>query len=767
MSAMPNNLKPFVLAMLAWAITAAVGQSDFGYYVESHVARRIEFKLRQFFGLEPQLDPKVVLLSYDNATLEKVRSDDLELDLWGKIISGIAQRQPRMILIDKGFVIPRGLEQAEAFTKLISGLSVPIVIGGYVQEQGGLSRNRVDVEQPGFDLIKMTKPEAAKTLTPDDLPWLPLTPGSFVGPVQSLQAAFKSIGHFQVEAYGMVRPLIRVSGTHGIPHMTLRAAESMALGHDSFTVNQVRVDLDERHLIVPNIISSHHLDQRAVSLRSFVHQATVGLDITGVKAGDVVVILPMMFPGNTDWVDTPLQRIQGGYVITSMLNSVLTGNWLRTFNYRNLLVALACMAGLLLAVRLRPLAFGVTLALGTVSIVATGIGSFCWFGMIVPWIFPAIGILVSGGVVFANESIENEFKMNNLKSALQGRISKSRIDQIIQDPSSLHVAPAEKVISIMFVDIVGFSQLSERQTPEETFSSLKELFALLRDVVMAFGGVVDKTLGDGLLCYFGYGPDGHDSPFDHADQALACGIGIQEAVLAANLRNAAVGRAIYPLRIGVNTASSYIGNIGDADHYDFTIIGNGVNLAKRLEAACQHYCVNIGASTFDALARRVELESRLTKRLIPIKNLADPVECYEMNPFADRPEDVKRVTAEYRSAMGIERKCERWPVPSHVPILLSSPYGVGQLADFSKSGFAVTLHKYLGAGVQIEFVLQRENQAGHGGLDPIVVLGEVRWGRATESGYLHGILIKNMTEAKKEELVKAFRECVQKVRKVS
>jgi class 3 adenylate cyclase len=391
-------------------------------------------------------------------------------------------------------------------------------------------------------------------------------------------------------------------------------------------------------------------------------------------------------------------------------------------------------------------------------IVIFAIASSLQTGILIPWFNPVSSMIVCVVGVSWYRFRLNEERRLALRVALSGRIDKSRIDYIVKNPRVLDEVPAGKVVSIMFMDIVGFSQISERLTPQQAFLDLKAMFDLMRTQIISFGGMVDKTLGDGMLAYFGYGIDGKESTREHADAALLCAISIQKALLERNLLAAEQGKAIYPLRIGINTSSVFIGNVGDADYFDFTVIGNGVNLAKRFESACQHYSVMLGASTYDLLLGKESLRAKLTRKLIPIKHSEAPHEAYECQAFEDRQADILIVTEAYRKTLGIERKDSRWPVPGHVDIFLESRFGRARINDFSISGLSILLPTYIGNGVGMDLVLLVPEALQNQTMGSTLVMHvEVRWGRAVNLGYLHGVMITNLSSTQKENLVEILR----------
>jgi class 3 adenylate cyclase len=171
----------------------------------------------------------------------------------------------------------------------------------------------------------------------------------------------------------------------------------------------------------------------------------------------------------------------------------------------------------------------------------------------------------------------------------------------------------ELTVSIMFVDVIGFTSFAERAEAPEVVAALNALFEVMVPVVARHGGHVDKFMGDGMLAVFG-APEGYA---DHADRAVAAGLEIVRAV------NGGPG----PLRIGVgiNTGRVVAGSIGGAGRLNFSVIGDAVNVSARVEAATRDVGEDllITRATCEALTRELPLASRGT---VPLKGKAAPVE---------------------------------------------------------------------------------------------------------------------------------------------
>jgi adenylate cyclase len=140
---------------------------------------------------------------------------------------------------------------------------------------------------------------------------------------------------------------------------------------------------------------------------------------------------------------------------------------------------------------------------------------------------------------------------------------------------------ALREVTILFADLRGFTTLSERLSPEASLRLLNRCFERLVPEIESRGGIVDKFVGDEIMALFGT-----PQPLpDAADQALRAALGMRQALAALNLDLAAGGQPAIACGIGLNTAHVIAGNIGTAARLNYTVIGDGVNLAKRIESA--------------------------------------------------------------------------------------------------------------------------------------------------------------------------------------
>jgi class 3 adenylate cyclase len=311
------------------------------------------------------------------------------------------------------------------------------------------------------------------------------------------------------------------------------------------------------------------------------------------------------------------------------------------------------------------------------------------------------------------------------------------------------LSPREEVVTVLFLDIIGFSAASLSRTPAEAFRDLKTMFDRITRIVEAHGGTVDRTLGDGLLAYF-TANDVCEIFGTHADRALACGVAIHHAQIEVTL---SAGKdfagSVLPMRIGINTGRVYMGDLGNEDRHDFTIIGTAVNLGQRLEAACEINRIMVGEDTMAMAEIYSEATNGMRRRPIVAKSYQEPVNAFEFDPFLDDSESTRRFITAYRNFAQMDRSEERLYCESASLIMVTS-HGHAQVINVSRSGVMLRFDKYIARGLVI-YVSQVIAKVEHLDVSPMFL--EVRWGNPeTETNYLHGCLLKSFSEDQKSEL---------------
>ncbi len=221
------------------------------------------------------------------------------------------------------------------------------------------------------------------------------------------------------------------------------------------------------------------------------------------------------------------------------------------------------------------------------------------------------------------EDISTEKRM---KSTMSRYLDPAIADQLMSDAASEDILGGQSSeITVLFSDIRSFTAIAEALGAQGTVQMLNEYFTIMVDCITREGGMLDKFIGDALMAGFGI-PISYD---DNEDRAVRAAIAMYVELQKWNLVRAARGQDPVDHRVGVNTGLVVSGNIGSPKRMDYTMIGDGVNLAARLESACKHYSAGIliSESTRDRLRGTYRLRD---VDMVVVKGKTRPVGIYEV-----------------------------------------------------------------------------------------------------------------------------------------
>ena len=177
-----------------------------------------------------------------------------------------------------------------------------------------------------------------------------------------------------------------------------------------------------------------------------------------------------------------------------------------------------------------------------------------------------------------SEKIEQERK---IRSKMERYHSPAVIDEIVKGVVSADEQEIRsREVSVLFADISGFTTVSETKEPEEVAEFLSHFFSCAVESIFAYGGTLDKFIGDAVMAFFG-APIAQD---DHADRAVLAGLMMQRLVGDWNAERAKQGLAEVKIRVGINSGPAVVGNVGTEKRVDYTVLGSAVNIASRLES---------------------------------------------------------------------------------------------------------------------------------------------------------------------------------------
>jgi len=293
----------------------------------------------------------------------------------------------------------------------------------------------------------------------------------------------------------------------------------------------------------------------------------------------------------TPFVETSHQLTPGVEILATLLENVLTGQAITHAGNRWAL--LVTTAALLLAfpalVRWRPVWSGIWI-IALAGLVAAGT---VWLFAKQHYWLPAGSSIAALGTLYVAMGILSYVselrRVERIKNAFGKYVSPQVVKQMISRPELLKLGGERCDLTVLFADLAGFTAISEKLAPENVAKVVNIYLTGMTEVILAEGGTVDKFIGDAVMAFWGAPlPDP-----DHALHAVRSAIGMQAAMHRLQPRFAELGCGAMAVRIGINSGPVVVGNMGSEDRFDYTVMGDSVNLASRLEAVNKIYGTGI------------------------------------------------------------------------------------------------------------------------------------------------------------------------------
>jgi adenylate cyclase len=195
--------------------------------------------------------------------------------------------------------------------------------------------------------------------------------------------------------------------------------------------------------------------------------------------------------------------------------------------------------------------------------------------------------------------------------------------KLTQGGQVLDLGGIRREITVLFLDIRGFTAISEARSPEEVVNILNSLFEIVNKVIFNHGGTLDKYIGDAVMAVF-------NAPLDmenHENQAVQVAVEIQRNIAEHAEEYEKLYGAEIGVGIGINSGEAVVGNIGTKERTDYTAIGDVVNIAARLEAKSEKGEILIGRSTKEKLSTQYGVD---LKGLVNLDGKKEPIEVYRV-----------------------------------------------------------------------------------------------------------------------------------------
>ena len=479
--------------------------------------------------------------------------------------------------------------------------------------------------------------------------------------IVELQGAATYVGHIDVppDADGVVRraPLIRRFDRRYFPAFDVQVARTFlqkevptldiaAYGIAGIRLGERYIPLDEEgRLLVRHrkpgsfakVSIADILEQRADP--ALVRGRVVLVGNTAVGIGDARV--------------TPYgATLPGVEIRASIIESLLQGDALQRPEWMMVLdIAFMAAAALLLIILLPRLGVtgGGVLAAGVLAgYVALALYLFRSEGLWLNLVYPTLLI----ALLFATETLVEYFftfsEKRYLKRAFAHYVPPTVVDDLVADTDKLRLGGEKRELTVLFSDIRGFTTLSEAMAPEDLVKLMNEYFTVMTEKVFQQRGSLDKYIGDAIMALFG-------APVaEPRHAACACRAAIEMVRALQPLRESWRARGIPSIDIGVgiNTGPMVVGNMGSASRFNYTVVGDAVNLASRIEHLNKEYGTSILLSEYTYEPVKDEFRAAREVDMVRVRGRAQPVRLYEL--FAD--DHAFAWLDDYRAAYAVMRE---------------------------------------------------------------------------------------------------------------
>jgi adenylate cyclase len=471
--------------------------------------------------------------------------------------------------------------------------------------------------------------------------------------LEVLSDSAESAGYYTVKSDpdGVVRwmPLILQCGRHIYPPLAVVCAwhylgkPQLLVAADGYGVQGIQMG--------PRFIPTDETGQLLINYlgppRTFSH-LSIG-DILGDRTpkgtfADRIVLVGATAMGTHDLRSTPVSPLFPGVEIhATVIDNILAGDFLAKPEWSRAIdllaiVLLCALVGLALPRLSAVKGLGFTAGLSLLYVLIA-CGLFVHFQVWLNMLYPLLSLMLAYTVLTAYRYLTEERERRRIKGAFRRYVAPLVIEEMLKAPDRLTLGGQEKVLTVLFSDLWGFTGYSENYAPHEMIAFLSEYFDRMSQEVFRHWGTLKEYVGDELMAIFGAPLD---QP-DHAQRACSTALAMRRALAALREEWVPLGRPALRARTGINSGPMLVGNLGSRYRFAYGALGDNVNLGSRIEGLNREYGTEIliGENT----ARLVGDAFRLREvDMVRVKGRQTALRVYELLAKAGEalPEQVER-----------------------------------------------------------------------------------------------------------------------------
>jgi adenylate cyclase len=270
--------------------------------------------------------------------------------------------------------------------------------------------------------------------------------------------------------------------------------------------------------------------------------------------------------------------------------------------------------------------------------------------------YPLLNLVLTYTGITGYRYMTEEREKKKVRGAFQHYLTASVVEQMLKNPEKLRLGGEKKDLTVLFSDIRGFTSISEHMTPEALVKFLNEYLTQMTDIIFKYDGLLDKYMGDAIMAIWGAPLD---QP-DHAPRACYTALDMVDELRVLQGKWTADGMPRLNIGIGINAGPMVVGNMGSDRRFDYTVMGDSVNLGSRLEGLNKVYGTNIIVSEMTYERVREEILGRELDS-VRVKGKDQPVKIYELIVRRSQASSEQKVRVEEFHAALADYRNRQWP----------------------------------------------------------------------------------------------------------
>ncbi|TAL30716.1 MAG: adenylate/guanylate cyclase domain-containing protein [Spirochaetes bacterium] len=398
-------------------------------------------------------------------------------------------------------------------------------------------------------------------------------------------------------------------------------ADRMAKPNDA---REIRIPIDDKGFMDINFIGG----PGSFSNIPYYYFVKDGKDTSKSLENKILLVAAYSVTGvSTDIHKSPYGDLFGIEHHANALNTILNQDFIVKFSEgQNLL--LLFVISLLMGFTVSKFSIVKSLIVTVLLSVAYVVAAYLLFdkaNIIIAFATPIIQVGATFTVITVYRVLTEQREKKYIRQTFSKFVSKSVVDELLQDPEKLKLGGEKKILTVLFSDIRGFTSISEKLSPEALVEHLNEYLEAMTELVFKYDGTLDKYVGDEIMAFWG-APIPQD---DHAILASKCAVEMMSKLRELNIAWTHMGKPELHIGIGLNTGDMVVGNMGSSSRMDYTLMGDNVNLGARLEGTNKVYSTDIIISEYTYEYVKDQVITRELD-LIRVKGKQLPVKIYQL-----------------------------------------------------------------------------------------------------------------------------------------